>query len=108
MDKVTTPIQVVGEGIASVMSMWEPYALLRYQNKPVDLVMLNTEEHVLTTPAVRLASQGGTVDWMRFWLQGYEDPDTSKTEQYRRWKQLCDMQRAANPEKTAFCVGTKH
>jgi dipeptidyl aminopeptidase/acylaminoacyl peptidase len=108
MDKVTTPIQVVGEGRASVMSMWEPYALLRYQNKPVDLVMLNTEEHVLTTPAVRLASQGGTVDWMRFWLQGYEDPDTSKSEQYRRWESLCDRQAASNTGQPTFCVQAKH
>lgn len=99
MDKVTTPIQVVGEGIAGVMSMWEPYALLRYQKKPVDLVMLNTEEHVLTTPAVRLASQGGTVDWMRFWLQRYEDPDPAKAEQYTRWRELRKLQVAHDVER---------
>lgn len=47
------------------------------------LNLLNDSEHVLTNPAARLASQGGTVDWMRFWLQDYEDPAAAKTEQYK-------------------------
>jgi len=83
---------VVGEGRLSLLSMWLPYAGLRYLNKPVDLVMLNTYEHELTNPSARLASQGGSIDWFRFWLQGYEDPDTAKTEQYARWRQLKKMQ----------------
>ena len=75
--------------------MWEPYAGLRYLQKPVDLIMLNTDEHVLTNPAVRMASQGGSVDWFRFWLQDYEDPDPTKAEQYTRWRELrnCKKQR---------------
>ena len=35
--------------------------------------MLQTDEHVLTNPAVRMASQGRTVDWFRFWLMDEED-----------------------------------
>jgi hypothetical protein len=42
----------------------------------------------LQKPQERLASQGGTVDWFRFWLQGYEDADPAKAEQYRRWREL--------------------
>jgi len=42
--------------------MWQPYAGLFYLHKPVDLIMLNTDEHVLTNPAVRMASQGASVD----------------------------------------------
>src|SRR6266699_3419794 len=66
----------------------EPYSGLRYLHKPVDLIMLNTDEHILTNPAVRMASQGGSVDWFRFWLQDYEDPGPAKAEQYKRWRQL--------------------
>jgi dipeptidyl aminopeptidase/acylaminoacyl peptidase len=91
MDKVTTPLQVVAAGHSGVLFMWEPYAALRYLNKPVDLIVLNTEEHVLTNPAARMVSQGGTVDWMRFWLQKYEDPDPKKKEQYVRWRELRKM-----------------
>jgi dipeptidyl aminopeptidase/acylaminoacyl peptidase len=92
LDKITAPLLVVGEGPGSLLTMWEPYAGLRYLNKPVDLVMLNTTEHVLTNPAVRMASQGGTVDWFRFWLQSYEDPDPAKAQQYRRWRELRILQ----------------
>jgi len=92
LDKITAPLLVVGEGPASLLMMWGPYAGLRYLNKPVDLIMLNTTEHVLTNPAVRMASQGGTVDWFRFWLQEREDPDPAKAEQYRRWHELRKLQ----------------
>jgi dipeptidyl aminopeptidase/acylaminoacyl peptidase len=92
LDKITTPLLVVGGGRLGLLHMWEPYAGLRYLNKPVDLLMLNTHEHVLTNPAVRMASQGGSVDWFRFWLQGYEDPDPAKNEQYARWHKLKQLQ----------------
>lgn len=92
LDKVATPLLVVGEGRWSLLNMWEPYAELRYLHQPVDLIVLNTDEHVLTNPAVRIASQGGSVDWFRFWLQGYEDRDPTKADQYRRWRDLRKMQ----------------
>jgi hypothetical protein len=96
IDKVTAPLLIVGEGPWSLLQMWGPYAALRYLNKPVDAVLLNTDEHVLTNPAVRLASQGGSVDWFRFWLQDYEDPAPEKVEQYRRWRELRRVQQAQN------------
>ena len=92
LDKVKAPLLVVAEGPLELLGMWEPYAGLRYLNKPVELVMLNTDEHVLTNPAVRMASQGGSVDWFRFWLQNYEDPDPAKAKQYVRWRELKKMQ----------------
>jgi dipeptidyl aminopeptidase/acylaminoacyl peptidase len=93
LDKVNTPLLVVGEGPQSLLTMmWEPYAGLRYLKKPVDLLMLNTDEHVLTNPGVRMASQGGSVDWFRFWLQDYEDPDPAKAKEYARWRELRKLQ----------------
>ena len=88
LDKITTPLLVVAEGHSDLLFMWEPYAGLRYLQKPVDLVILNTDEHVLTNPSVRLASQGGSVDWFRFWLKNEEDPNPTKAEQYTRWRML--------------------
>jgi hypothetical protein len=72
--------------------MWQPYAGLHYLKKPVDLIMLNTDEHVLTNPAVRMSSQGGSVDWFRFWLKGKENPDPAKAKQYSRWRELRKLQ----------------
>jgi hypothetical protein len=92
LDKVSAPLLVVASGPRSLLWMWEPYAGLRYLKKPVDLIVFNTDEHVLTNPAVRMASQGGSVDWFRFWLQDYEDPDPAKADQYTRWRALRKMQ----------------
>jgi len=88
LDKITTPLLVVGEGPLSLLGMWEPYAGLRCLHKPVDLIMLNTDEHVLTSPAVRMESQEGTVDWFRFWLKDEEDADPAKADQFARWREL--------------------
>jgi dipeptidyl aminopeptidase/acylaminoacyl peptidase len=92
LDRISTPLMVVGLGPVTLLAMWEPYAGLHYLHKPVEVVMLNTHEHVLTNPAIRLASQGGSVDWFRFWLQGYEDTDPAKAEQYKRWRELRRLQ----------------
>jgi len=99
IDKVHSPLLIVGEGEASLLSMWGPYAALQRLKRPTELVLLNTDEHVLTNPATRLASQGGSVDWFRFWLQDYEDPDRTKAEQYARWRELRKLQSAQDAER---------
>jgi dipeptidyl aminopeptidase/acylaminoacyl peptidase len=98
LDKIKVPLLVVGEGPYSLLFMWEPYAGLRYLHKPVDLMMLNTNEHVLTNPAVRLASMGGTVDWFRFWLKDEEDSAPAKADQYERWRRLRRLQEENDKE----------
>jgi dipeptidyl aminopeptidase/acylaminoacyl peptidase len=100
LDKVSAPLRVVAVGPVSLLDMWEPYAGLHYLKKPADLIMLNATAHVLSNPAERMAAQSGTVDWFRFWLQGYEDPDPAKAEQYKRWRDLRKMQ-AENDKKSA-------
>jgi len=92
MDRIHTPLLVVGGGPFGILYMWEPYAALRFQKKPVEIIMLDTTEHVLTNPAVRVASQQGSVEWFRFWLKGEEDGSVQKEEQYSRWKLLRSMQ----------------
>jgi dipeptidyl aminopeptidase/acylaminoacyl peptidase len=85
LENVTTPIRIEAIGPSSVLMEWEIYAALRRENKPVDLIYIPGGQHILQKPLDRLASQQGDVDWFRFWLEGYQDPDPSKTEQYRRW-----------------------
>jgi len=46
----------------------------------------------LTDSSARLASQGGTVDWFRFWLKNEEEPDPAKNDQYVRWREMWKMQ----------------
>lgn len=106
--KVSTPLLIVAEGPASLLGMWEPYAALRCLHKPTDLLLLHTDEHILTDPAAIIASQGGSVDWFRFWLQGYEDPAYAKAGQYARWEALCKMQHAEHPNEELYCLTAKH
>ena len=94
MDKIDTPLQIVALGRPSTLFMWEPYADLRLLDKPVELVVINTSEHILSNPAARAISQGRTVDWFRFWLQGYEDPDPAKAARYKLWEALRSKQPA--------------
>jgi dipeptidyl aminopeptidase/acylaminoacyl peptidase len=107
LDSIRAPLLVVAAGSESLLyMMWEPYAGLRYLHKPVDLVLLNTDEHVLTNPAVRMASQGGSVDWFRFWLQDYEDPNPIKADEYTRWRELRGLR--AEKEKAVASQGAPH
>jgi hypothetical protein len=88
LDRITAPLMVVAYGRPHAMLMWEPYAGLRFLHKPTDFLLVNSTEHVLRNPATRLASQGRTVDWFRFWLKGEDDPNPAKVEMYIRWKSL--------------------
>jgi dipeptidyl aminopeptidase/acylaminoacyl peptidase len=86
LDKVRAPVRIEALGLISVLGEWEIYSSLFQQGKPVDLVYIPEAQHILQGPKERYASQQGNVDWFRFWLQDYEDPDPAKYEQYQRWK----------------------
>lgn len=107
-DKIHAPLLSIAPSVNKLLEMWEPYALLQLQNKPTDLLVLKTLDHVMTNPSSRLASEGANVDWFRFWLQGYEDSSPDKADQYRRWEGLCDLQIAEKIGQPTFCVPTKH
>jgi len=97
LDRVTAPLLIAVEK-DSAIEMWQPYNVLRYLKKPVELELMNTDEHVITNPVEHMASQTLSLDWFRFWLQGYEDPDPAKAEQYKRWHELNKLQ-AENEKK---------
>lgn len=97
-DKIHTPLRMEIDSApftSSVLDMWEIFNNLRYLRKPVELFVIPDIEHgvhILQNPAQRLASQGATVDWFRFWLKGEEDPNPAKAEQYARWRELRKLQ----------------
>jgi hypothetical protein len=73
----------------------------------IELVILNTNEHAVTNPAVRMASQGGSVDWFRFWLQDYEDSDPAMANQYKRWRELREQRTENDTKACALADGRK-
>jgi len=118
MDKIHTPLRLEEDSdyIWSVIGQWEIYGNMRRLERPVDYHfapdldipdLYNGGSHPLVNPIQRLASQGGTVDWFDFWFNGREDASSAKSDQYRLWEKLCDMQAGQNPQRKTFCVRTK-
>jgi dipeptidyl aminopeptidase/acylaminoacyl peptidase len=57
-------------------------------HKPFDAYVYPGEYHEKWQPAHRQAIYRRNLDWFRFWLQDYEDPDPAKADQYKRWRDL--------------------
>lgn len=71
-----------------LIGFWDLYASLRYQGKPVELQYIRTGTHNITKPLHKVAHQELLVDWFDYWLNGHEDPDPRKAEQYSRRRNL--------------------
>lgn len=87
-NKIVAPLRIEAIQPHSILEEWELYSSLKMQGHPVDLIYFPYGQHILQRPSERVASQQGNVDWFRFWLQGYEDPNPKKHEQYERWRQM--------------------
>jgi len=92
IDQIETPLRIEAMGPISYLGEWETYSSLWQQGKPVDFIYIPDGQHILQKPLERIASQQGNVDWFRFWLEGEEDPDPAKAEQYSRWRELRKLQ----------------
>lgn len=63
-------------------------ARLGQAGKPVELWAFPEETHLKYQPKHKAAIYARNLDWFRFWLQGFVDPDPAKAEQYRRWQAM--------------------
>lgn len=88
LDQVQAPVRIEAIDPDSVLQELELYGSLYMQHKPVDMIYFPNGTHIHQMPLERLESQQGNIDWMRFWLQGYEDPDPTKRAEYERWRSL--------------------
>lgn len=64
------------------------YSLPLAQRAQGDIYVFPDETHNKFQPRHKLAVYARNVDWFRFWLQDYEDPDPVKTGQYRIWREM--------------------
>jgi hypothetical protein len=94
LHQVAAPLLMTSTEKGELFQEWETYAGLRRLNKPVDMLWWWKENtpHILVQPAQRYVSQQSAVDWFDFWLNGHEDPDPTKAEQYSRWRKLRRLQ----------------
>jgi hypothetical protein len=64
------------------------YAVPLIRRRQADVYAFPHEPHQKFQPRHKLAAYERNLDWFRFWLQGYEDPDLRKVEQYRIWRDM--------------------
>lgn len=87
-ERIRAPVLIAAGDPGHLLPLWGLYAPLRQQGKPVELQYIRGGQHNLVKPLEILAHQELLVDWFDFWLNGREDPDAGKLEQYRRWEGL--------------------
>jgi len=64
------------------------YAIPLIREHHADLYVFPNEPHQKFQPKHKLAAYQRNIDWFRFWLQGYEDPDPTKLAQYAHWREM--------------------
>lgn len=99
LDRMRTPLRYE-QYAGGLSSWWSIYTVLKRLGKPVEYYVFRDAAHVLVKPEHIYASQQGTVDWFAFWLNGEEDPNPAKADQYARWRTL----RAQQPASEAAAV----
>jgi len=95
-DRICTPLLFQWNSPPAAVYGWGDYAILRAQNKPVDLLYIRNGDHALVQPRQRLVEQGMNVDWYDYWLNGRKDPDPAKAGQYRRWDAIKVLRRCSD------------
>jgi dipeptidyl aminopeptidase/acylaminoacyl peptidase len=86
-ERIRAPLllQMAEEEYRAALDYYVPLAL---SGAAVELHAFPYAGHWKFLPRQKLAAYERDLDWFRFWLQGYVDPDPSKAEQYRRWTAL--------------------
>ena len=95
------PLRILASYPLDVLVEWEWFSMMKRLRKPVEMIAFLDGVHLLEKPWDRVISQGGNADWFDFWLNGHEDKDALKADQYRRWKRLRDAVKATtgHPER---------
>lgn len=67
------------------------YAIAMIRAHRSDVYVFPHEPHQKFQPRHKLAVYQRNLDWFRFWLQGVEDADPAKTDQYARWRTMLEI-----------------
>jgi dipeptidyl aminopeptidase/acylaminoacyl peptidase len=87
-DKISAPVLFQAADPWHLIGVWDMYAALRDQGKPVELQYIRSGEHNIRKPLHVLAHQELIVDWFDFWLNDHEDSTPEKAAQYSRWRMM--------------------
>ncbi|WP_407352870.1 Atxe2 family lasso peptide isopeptidase [Luteimonas sp. R10] len=93
LDRIRTPL--LFQMPEQEYRMMLDYALPLVRREQGDLYVFPDEAHIKFQPRHKIAAYERNVDWFRFWLQDYKDPDPGKADQYRIWERM--KRRAEGP-----------
>ena len=88
LDRIRAPI--LFQMIEQEYRMALDYALPLERRHQADIYVFPDEAHIKFQPRHKLAVYERNVDWFRFWLQEYEDPNPAKKQQYAHWQEMRD------------------
>lgn len=88
LDRIRTPLLLEPHGLAMLIEMSPMADRLNALGRPTEILYFAAAPHSTVRPQHRFRSLGTHMDWWRFWLQDYEDPDPAKAAQYAKWRQL--------------------
>jgi len=71
---------------------------LMHSPTPVELDVFPNEPHQKFQPRHKLAAYNRNLDWFRFWLQGYVDPNPLKVPQFERWETMRSRSKARDKD----------
>nr|WP_232116871.1 Atxe2 family lasso peptide isopeptidase [Luteimonas sp. XNQY3] len=91
LDKINAPILMQMPEQEYIHAL--DYAIPLIRERRADLYVFPNEPHLKFQPRHVLAAYQRNLDWFRFWLQDYEDPDPAKREQYAHWREMRDARR---------------
>jgi dipeptidyl aminopeptidase/acylaminoacyl peptidase len=86
LDRIKAPIlfQMPEQEYLSALD----YTVPMIKKNMADLYVFPNEPHLKFQPRHKLSVYERNLDWFRFWLQGYEDPDPAKIGQYKIWRSM--------------------
>ena len=86
-DRIRTPL-LANTASTELLPSLQLYTLLDELGKPHEVFVYPNELHIKNQPRHRYEIYQRNLDWFKFWLQGQEDPDPAKADQYQRWRKL--------------------
>lgn len=111
VDRVQAPLLIVVPHHELAMEEWEWLDGLRMLRKPVEMLVLDGRTHdlhMLQEPWDIAAVAERNVDWFDFWLNGHEDAEPDKVDQYQRWEGLCGAGARSASAVMSSCVASRH
>jgi hypothetical protein len=98
---------LVNSADSELLAGMQFYTSLLQLGKAIEVFIYPDEEHEKNQPKHRYEIYQRNVDWFDFWLNGHEDTDSAKADQYKRWRTLRKMQQD-NESKLATSQNASH